>query len=88
MPTTARRQRRKTNDLEMDAIGVEALEMTDEYLARLDALTKNLSQVVPRRDCAKLVAGYVQYAQEVCAVSDLSAPVGLAEWLRALEEES
>jgi hypothetical protein len=84
--TAAARQRSHLHDLEIDDYGVEALELSMEYTARLRAVTGNLGRVLGRRDSAQLVAQYVAYARDLEHVSD-SAPVGLAHWIRTLEAQ-
>ena len=79
---TTRAQQTAAKRDELDDIGVEVLELADEYIASMQAVARNLRRVLCCRDCAQLLARYVQYARDLEAESD-AHPVGLAEWLRA-----
>lgn len=86
MAAAARQRRNRAVETVVDDIGAECLELTDEYVASLRAMATSLEGVMRRRDCAQVVARYIQYAREVEDIDGV--PVGLVEWIHALDEGS
>jgi hypothetical protein len=72
-------------DIKVDDIGSKTLKWTEGYIDHLHTLGDELCRALRRRDGARVLSVYVQYARDMAHISD-SAPVGLAEWIRALDE--